>query len=161
MPAPYDATFPEGTTTVFNMDSAPTGWTKLTTWDQYALRVTSGTGGGTGGTVNFGSVYTSQTFAGTVSVSFPLGGTGPSLAPTPAHTHPGAAFGSNSPTFTVTTFPGSNTLYAFHNPDSTASYGTGGDHSHPAGIGGTWTGNTVDFSVKYLDVCVCQRQAVA
>ena len=56
MPAPYDATFPEGTTTVFNMDSAPTGWTKLTTWDQYALRVTSGTGGGTGGTVNFGSV---------------------------------------------------------------------------------------------------------
>ena len=42
-----------GTTMVFWQGAAPTGWTKLTTQHDKVLRVVSGTGGGTGGTLDF------------------------------------------------------------------------------------------------------------
>lgn len=40
---------PSGSVVVWGQASAPTGWTKLATVDDKALRVVSGTGGGTGG----------------------------------------------------------------------------------------------------------------
>ena len=52
---------------LFYQESAPTGWTKVTTQDNKALRVVSGTGGGTGGSTNFTSVFTSRTPSGSVS----------------------------------------------------------------------------------------------
>lgn len=41
--------FPSGTKMVFFQESAPTGWTQDTTYNDKALRVVSGTGGGSGG----------------------------------------------------------------------------------------------------------------
>lgn len=41
---------PSGTKMIFPQASAPTGWTQDTTLNDYTLRVTSGVGGGTGGT---------------------------------------------------------------------------------------------------------------
>lgn len=41
---------PSGTVMVFFQATAPTGWTKVTTQNDKALRVVSGTGGGSGGT---------------------------------------------------------------------------------------------------------------
>lgn len=42
---------PSGTVMVFYQASAPTGWTKVTTHNDKVLRVVSGSGGGSGGTI--------------------------------------------------------------------------------------------------------------
>jgi hypothetical protein len=52
--------FSSGTTLLFYQASAPTGWTKVTTHDNKALRVVSGAGGGSGGSTAFTSVFTSR-----------------------------------------------------------------------------------------------------
>lgn len=46
---------PSGTIMPFGQAAAPTGWTKETTHDDKALRVVSGTGGGSGGDTGFGT----------------------------------------------------------------------------------------------------------
>jgi hypothetical protein len=61
--------FPSGTVLLFYQAAAPTGWTQVTTQNNKALRVVSGTGGGTGGSVAFTTAFTSQGVAGTVSTS--------------------------------------------------------------------------------------------
>jgi hypothetical protein len=43
---------PSGTVILFYQASAPTGWTKLTTQNDKALRIVSGTGGGAGGSIS-------------------------------------------------------------------------------------------------------------
>ena len=50
--------FPSGTVMLFYQASAPTGWTKVTTQNNKALRVVSGTGGGTGGSNAFTDTLT-------------------------------------------------------------------------------------------------------
>ena len=51
---------PAGTTMLFYQSVAPTGWTKLTSQNNKALRVVSGTGGGTGGNNTFTSTFASR-----------------------------------------------------------------------------------------------------
>lgn len=59
---------PVGTTTYFFQAGAPTGWTQIGSLSDIALRVVSGTGGGTGGTVPFSTVFSSSAvFSGGVS----------------------------------------------------------------------------------------------
>lgn len=67
--------FTSGTVLLFYQASAPTGWTKVTTagLDDSALRIVTGTGGTTGGSVAFSTAFASQTPAGTVSVAVSAG----------------------------------------------------------------------------------------
>ena len=61
--AAYDAAIqviPSGSVMLFYQSAAPTGWTKLTTNNNKALRVVSGTGGGTGGSNTFTSAFDSS-----------------------------------------------------------------------------------------------------
>ena len=51
---------PAGTTMLFYQSAAPTGWTKLTSQNNKALRVVSGTGGGTGGNNTFTSAFSNR-----------------------------------------------------------------------------------------------------
>ena len=51
---------PAGTTMLFYQSAAPTGWTKLTSQNNKALRVVSGTGGGTGGNNTFTTTFSSR-----------------------------------------------------------------------------------------------------
>ena len=60
---------PSGSTMLFYQASAPTGWTKQTTHNDKSLRVVSGTGGGSGGSTAFTSVFGSRTPTGSVSAS--------------------------------------------------------------------------------------------
>ena len=69
--------------------SAPTGWTKITTHHNKALRIVNTSGGGSGGTVGFTTAFTSKTPTGTVSGS----NSGGSVANTTAT---GSVSGSNS-----------------------------------------------------------------
>lgn len=69
---------PAGTKMVFWQAAAPVGWTQITTQNDKALRVVSGTGGGAGGSNAFSSVM-AQTTVGNHSLSLgevPAGLTG-------------------------------------------------------------------------------------
>ena len=57
------ASIPSGSVMLFYQGSAPTGWTKVTTQNNKALRVVSGTGGGTGGNNNFTTVFSNQSLS--------------------------------------------------------------------------------------------------
>ena len=52
---------PSGTAMLFAQGSAPTGWTKSTSHNNKALRVVSGSGGGSGGSVGFTSAFQNHT----------------------------------------------------------------------------------------------------
>lgn len=60
--------FPAGYRLVFVQASAPTGWSRDNV-DQTALRLVSGSGGGTGGSNNFTSAFTNQTVSGDINGS--------------------------------------------------------------------------------------------
>jgi hypothetical protein len=60
--------FPRGTTLLFWQAAAPIGWTKLTTQNDKALRVVSGTGGISGGTNAFSAVM-AQTVVGSHAIT--------------------------------------------------------------------------------------------
>jgi hypothetical protein len=94
--------FAAGTAILFYQAAAPTGWTQVTTQNNKALRVVSGAGGGTGGSVAFTTAFASQTPTGSVAVSLnnttatgsvPLsvggsvGSTTLALSQTPSHDH--------------------------------------------------------------------------
>jgi hypothetical protein len=113
--------FASGTTTLFYQASAPTGWTKVTTHDNKALRVVSGTGGGSGGTGgNFTSVFANR--------SIPL----------PSHTH-GGTTNSNSVdhTHSVSGNTGNNSADHTHGVSGNTGNNSA-DHSHNVS-GGTGT----------------------
>ena len=66
IPAPVEA-IPSGTSMLFMQAAAPTGWTKSVTHNNKALRIVSGTGGGSGGTVDFSTAFASKSVAGTIA----------------------------------------------------------------------------------------------
>lgn len=160
--------FPTGTATLFQQTSAPTGWTKSTTYNDYALRIVSGTGGGVAGSVAFSSAFVSQPYSGTVNITSPgasgaqtgtVGGShGHALNPagpfmqTYALTQPLAYVGI------ITASPGPNTMSVSFGPAGyTSLVGGDGSHTHPL----SWTastpvtGGTINLAVQYIDVIIC------
>ena len=57
------ASIPSGSVMLFYHTSAPTGWTKITTHNNKALRVVSGSGGGSGGNNTFTTVFSNQSLS--------------------------------------------------------------------------------------------------
>lgn len=151
------------------MATPPVGWTKLTTYDDCALRVTSGTLN-SGGATPFTATFTSKTASGTRNMTI---GTGTGLVSAFSHQHPGASGRSTTgssragptgyvhppslpaPTQTIHTWPGTP------NTAATGAVGGGGSHTHPmtppGTLNGAVTGNTRDFAVNYVDVILGQR----
>lgn len=155
---------PQSTSWVFFQASAPTGWTKQTTHNNKALRVVSGTGGGSGGSTAFTTVLSSSfAYAGTLTLAGSTGGTALTTAQIPSHAHPnhGQVY---------------NAVPAVYNPDGSFAYWNGGDvtraggwtrvspttgnegsgenHSHPAGASSP-VSTTFTTGVQYIDVIVC------
>ena len=145
--------FPSGTVMVFYQASAPTSWTQVTTQNNKALRVVSGTGGGTGGThaltsppstahSHTGPSHTHSTPSHSHSHSLSAGAHTLSIAEMPSHNHPGSVSYYNqqnsqgtdnlgapgyrpSGTGGIGRWGGANT-----SSDYTWSQGGGGSHSH-------------------------------
>ena len=127
--------FPAGTVMLFYQAAAPTGWTKLTTQDDKALRVVSGTGGVAGGTNAFSTVM-AQTAVGyhTLATS--------ELAP---HAHPiGWGLGHGGGNF-WTYFYEAGGWILYHGPP-TDSAGGGGTHNHPITLG-----------IQYIDLILASK----
>ena len=155
---------PSGTKMLFQQTSAPTGWTKITTHNDKALRVVSGTAS-TGGSVAFTTAFASQTPAGTISNSVSGSTASHTLTASqiPAHSH---SMGQNTrvqvgfdngTAYAGKTTSGNSGPITYSTQNNT---GGGGGHSHGVGtlaVSSTFTGTAIDLSVNYVDVIICQK----
>jgi hypothetical protein len=143
-PAAGGTVIPAGTVILFYQAAAPTGFTQVTTQNDKALRVVSGTGGGTGGSVAFTTAFASQSVNGTVGTS---GATTLSTSQIPSHTHStgNAVAGEGSAGFAG----GEGGLITI-----TGAAGGGGSHTHS---GGTFTGTAINLAVQYIDIILCSK----
>ena len=115
---------PSGSVMLFYQSAAPTGWTQVTTMNDYAMRIVSGTGGTTGGTTAFSTVFANQTPTITTS-GLSAGATTLSTAQMPSHSHTvgiGNSFGGGDGLFSC--YGGGSQSF------TTNAQGGGGSHSH-------------------------------
>lgn len=131
--AEVDAVIPSGTRMVFYQASAPTGWTKVVTVSDRVLRVTSGVGGGSGG---------SWTISGLTVQGHTL-----SLSQIPSHTH--SLKTSSDSSFGPDAVAGRKNHTANFNTGAT---GGSDSHSHAVWHDGNWR-------PAYIDVIVCEKDA--
>jgi len=134
------ASLPAGTRMLFVQTAAPTGWTKITTDNNKALRVVSGTAG-TGGSVPFTTAFTSQTINGTV------GDTTLDITQIPSHTHSYTAAGG------VTVVNGGTTYQALINASGLTTGAAGGGLPHTHSL----TATALNLAVQYVDVIVAAK----
>lgn len=166
--------FPSGTTMVFYQAAAPTGWTKLTTQNDKALRVVSGNGGVAGGTNPFSTVM-AQTAVGNHTLT---------LAETPAGitssgsanltVYPGGssnfymAVSSGSTWYqlgilssaTATVPPGYNIAYTTATTAPTGLNSSQGSNSIPStstNTGGGAHNHPITMAIQYIDVILASR----
>ena len=161
----YDA-FPSGTALLFYQNTAPTGWTIVTSSiNDKALRVVSGsgsgggTGGATGGTTAFTSVFTGRTI---------------SQANLPNYTLPDtfavASGGAHSHTIPIIYYSlisgGSGSAVCLMHPASGLSSGTVNEttdteaahtHSLTGSVTSGGSGTAMDFAVAYASVIIATK----
>lgn len=140
--------FPATTAMVFKQTAAPTGWTKVLTNNDSALRVVTGAAG-TGGSVAFTTAFASKAVTGTNAAS---GAYTLATADIPAHTHSWVY-----PNRTLGTPGGAGpSVSGYGNATYNTSGGTpgGGSHSHPAAA---FTGTAINLAVTYVDVIVATK----
>lgn len=162
--------FPSGTKMLFQQTAAPTGWTKDTTHNDKALRITSGTVS-TGGSVAFETAFASQTPAGSVSVT--VNNHTLTLSQIPSHSH--FTFNSTRSSATIsqadlnsTHAPfqqhrgqGSDWAYLMANSSLDADVGkssdSGSSAAHNHGASGTFSGTAINLDVSYVDVIIATK----
>jgi hypothetical protein len=143
------AIIPAGTVMLFYQAAAPTGWTQVTTQNNKALRVVSGVGAGTGGSVAFTTAFASQSVTGTVGTS---GATTLTTAQIPSHSHSFTIYqGGDSAPYLAGGVPQNGVSYGSQSTDAT---GSGGSHTH---TGGTFTGTAINLAVQYIDVIIASK----
>lgn len=129
------STIPPGSVMLFQQANAPSGWTRISTFDDAAIRVVGNAVPSSGGANGFTSRLVSQVSVDSHALT---------TAEIPTHTH---NFGFNSGT------GGNSSQIApfFANtsiPDSfvTSSAGSGAGHNH-----------TLTLGVKFVDIILCSR----
>lgn len=158
----------QGTVSVFYQAAAPTGWAQVTTQNDKALRIVSGTGGGFGfggvsgaGGLSFSTIFASSLssvsvgFNASVPVSGSVGNTTLLTSQIPNHTH-NSLTGGNS----AASSGGSNFLVSGSNSTGgvVSATGVGGAHNHPfsGNINFTASGSgSIDLRLQYIDVILC------
>ena len=145
--------FPSGTKMLFQQTAAPTGWTKDTTHNDKALRITSGSVS-TGGSVAFETAFASHTPAGSVTVnSHTL-----TVSQIPSHTHTITTnlVIAQTDTSRVTSPPhadGGNFAISTQPTFTAANTGGGQGHNHTASFSGT----AINLDVSYVDVIIATK----
>jgi len=150
--------FVSGTVMLFRQNTAPTGWTKSSTFDNAALRVVSGTINVTqSGVVPFTGAFANTTPSITVDSSgLSAGATTLTTAQMPSHTH---TFFSRNPapsgdvnTGLNSTGQGGSTGYG-----TTESTGGGSSHSHSMSGSATGTSTALNLNVRYADAIIAAK----
>ncbi len=134
------ASLPAGTKMLFVQTAAPTGWTKLTTDDNKALRIVSGTAG-TGGSVAFTTAFSSQSISGTV------GDTTLDITQIPSHAHSYTAAGG------VTLVNGGTSFSALINASGLTTGAAGGGLPHTHSL----TTSAINLAVQYVDAIIAVK----
>ena len=149
----YNTPIPSGSVFLLYQASAPTGWTQVTSLNDYALRIVSSTGGSTGGTTAFSTVFSNQTVSTTVSVSGGIGATTLSTAQMPSHTHY-YTIGIAGEGGGIYTWFGDYSVAA---PQTSSSTGDGGSHTHSFSGSGSGTSSAVTLNVRYANIILCSK----
>lgn len=162
---------PVGTVMIFGQTAAPVGWTKISSVDDRALRIVSGTGGGTGGT---------QPLSSGVNLNH-----GHTIASVAAHTHTvpnhqhsldtdgsisGAVIAASGYGNIQESGVGFGVLVQSKQAVGSLSSATVYKSSTPSGAGGFTTGSAdahthqivnslADFTLAYLDVIQCSKNS--
>jgi len=153
---------PSGSVMLFYQSAAPTGWTQVTSLNDYDLRLVSGAGGTTGGTTAYSSVFTNQTPTISVNVSgLSAGATTLSTAQMPSHNHYAGNSTNMAGLFGCLTYGtnragaaagcGSN-LYPYTN-----SQGGGSSHTHSISGSATGSSTAVTLNVQYANIIICSK----
>jgi hypothetical protein len=161
--------FPSGTVMVFYQAAAPTGWTKLTTQNDKALRVVSGNGGVAGGTNAFSTVQ-AQSVVGNHTLNtneippgigssqnvnitvYPAGNSGYNLPISNGGAWQGqvTAVGGVTTNYTPYSSNGNTISYTANvsgnNNIGVYSNGGGGAHNHP-----------ITMDIQYVDVILASK----
>lgn len=140
---------PSATRMPFIQTSAPTGWTKITTYNDYALRLVSGSVS-TGGSTAFTSVFTSRTLT---------------TSEMPSHDHSLSAAGSAtlSRTSWTTGLNDNSNNCASGGGSAKQSASLSGSHTVTASIthsgtsGSAGSGSAMDFAVQYVDMILASK----
>lgn len=151
----------QGATMVFVQTTAPTGWVKDTSADDYTLRGISGSVSGiVEGSVNFTTAFTSRSLSGSLTYGGTLGATTLTSAQIPLHTHTHPAVSRRF--ISPATATGPQTLFGLigsFDPGVVNTHpGTTGSHSHPL-VGSTISGTyaSLNLAVRYVDVILATR----
>lgn len=150
---------PSGSVSLFYNSAAPSGWTKLTTHNDKALRVVSGIGGGSGGTDALSSELTAQhTHGHTAAVDH--------THSTPAHVHAVATSGESFTTLkgylavdgsyirsTLTSAVSKTVIKGQTTSSGSGTSGAAGAHSH------TINNSLTNSQFAYVDVIQCSKDS--
>jgi hypothetical protein len=146
---------PAGTVMLFYQNAAPTGWTIVTSQNNKALRVVSGSGGVAGGTTAFSTVFANQTVTTSISVSGTTGATTLTTSQIPSHSHIQTTYlqgGSEK-----RSAASDDTDAPQNTSSSTAAAGGGGSHNHSFSGSGSGTSSAVTLNVQYIDIILCSK----
>lgn len=147
----YTNPVPSGSAMLFQQTSAPTGWTKVTTYNDYAVRIVNGTAS-SGGSSGFSTCFTNQT--PTINVSgLSAGATTLSTGQMPSHSHSWTAL---TPGCSQTTgLEQGIANYGGTTQIGTNSVGGGGSHNHS--ISGSASSSAITLAVQYVDHIIATK----
>lgn len=159
-----------GTVMLFYQSAAPTGWTQVTSLNDYALRLVSGVGGTTGGTTAYSTVFSNQTPSISVGIgSLSISATTLSASQMPAHNHPlvcdnidGDTAFHNANAFGTATAQGfyfgrASINYLLYNNAVVTSVGGGGSHNHGLSGSPSASSNAITLNVRYANIIICSK----
>jgi hypothetical protein len=145
-----------GSTMAFAQASAPFRWVKVTTYNDYCIRIVNGTATTSAIGKDVSTVFTNNTIYSPFNLpSVSTGTTSLSTTQIAAHTHPinlqkypaNPNFPGGSTVRTVLSAPGTPTSVTSGSP----SVGAGSGHSHTATVQVS-INSPFNFAVKYIDV---------
>lgn len=157
----YHGGFAQSSRALMFRSSAPTGWSQITTHNNKAFRVVSGTGAGSSGSNGFTSAFASRNVSGNapVSTSFNLGNTTLSNNQLASHSH---NYSGGGGTHTTHDNPGGPTALgprALPGGPNSGNAGSTGNHNHgtnSSSSGGSVSANQ-SFAVQYVNVIICNH----
>jgi hypothetical protein len=142
------ASIPTGAVTLFNQAAAPVKWTRSTAYDDYTLRIVTGTPS-TGGSNPFKTVNTINVTFGGGSYSYTSITTGPTAAPVPNHSHPLVSVPSTNPLGPVNHYYYANVAGNSNNAGNAPAYASmSGAAINQSGANGSSTAHNHTFTAS-------------